>query len=154
MQQNPSWEGNWFSTNQRIPSILRNSNVHYHIHKCPPPVSILSQFDPVHTLISYFLNIHLNITIPPTPGFPKCPLSLRFLHQNPIYASPIPHTRYMPCLSHSSRFYHPNSIRPAVQSIQLFIMQLPSLPCYLFTPRPNFSLHHPILKYLQPAFLP
>jgi hypothetical protein len=30
------------------------------------------------------------------PGSPKWFLSLRFPHQNPVYATPLPHTRYMP----------------------------------------------------------
>ena len=47
---------------------------------------------------------------PYTPGSPKWSLSLRFPHQNPVYAFLLPHTRHMLNPSHSSRFYHPNSI--------------------------------------------
>jgi hypothetical protein len=47
-------------------------------------------------------------------GLPSS-LSLRFPHQNPVYASPLPHTRYTSCPSHSSRSYHSNNIRWGVQ---------------------------------------
>ena len=94
----------------------------------------------VHIPTSYFLKIHLNIILPSMPGSPKWSLSQMLSRQNPVYASPLPYTRYMSRPSHSSRFYHPNIIGWGVQIIQLLIMQLPPLPCYLVSPRPKFLL--------------
>jgi hypothetical protein len=95
MQQSPSWEANWFSASQEIPRVLWNPKVHYRIHKCPPPVPILSQFDPVHTstthfrisilmLSSYYVWGSQVVSFPQVspPETCICPSS--------------PHTRYMP----------------------------------------------------------
>ena len=59
-----------------------------------------------HNPTSYFLKFHLHIILPSTSWSTKWSLSFRFPHQNPLHASHLPHTRYMPRPSHSSRFYH------------------------------------------------
>jgi len=77
---------------------------------------------------SSFLKMHLNIIIPSTPGSPKWSLSLRFPHQNPVYASPLPCLHYMPCPSHSSWFHYPNDIGWGDRSLG------PSLYIFLHSP--------------------
>ena len=69
--QSPSWGANWFEASQEIPRISRNPKVHYRTHKRPPPVSILSQPNPVHIPTSPLLEIHLNIIHPSTPRSPQ-----------------------------------------------------------------------------------
>ena len=115
MQQSLSWEANRFSASQGIPRILWNPMDHYRSHKCPPPVPILSQLDPVHTPQIPIPKIHFNIILQFTPGSPKWSLSFKFPRQNHVYASPLHHTCYMPRPSHSSRFYHVNNIGWGVQ---------------------------------------
>ena len=48
MEQIPSWQANRFLASQEIPHILWNLKLHYDTHKCPLPVTILSQLDPAH----------------------------------------------------------------------------------------------------------
>ena len=68
------------------------------------------------------LSFHLRL------GPPKWSLSFRFPHQNPVYASPLPHTRYMLRPSHSSRFYHANHVGCGIQSLSS------SLCSFLYSP--------------------
>jgi hypothetical protein len=65
---------------------------------------------------SYRLKIHFNIILLPANCSFKWSLSLRFLHQNPVWISPLPHMCCMPRPTHSSWFGQSNNIWRGVQS--------------------------------------
>jgi hypothetical protein len=72
LEQSPVWEANRFVASQEIPRILLNLKVHYCIHNCLPPVSILSQPNPVHTPTSWrsiLISSHLCLGLPSTTYF-------------------------------------------------------------------------------------
>ena len=148
MQQSRSREANPFSASQEIPRILWNPKVHYRIHKCPPPVPILTQINPVHAPTSHFLKTHLNVFLSPTPGSSKWFLPQVF-PPNPVCTARLFHACYLHSPSHSSRFDHLNIIGWAVQIIKLFIVSFSPLLCYPVPLRPKYSPQHPVLKHLS-----
>ena len=94
-----------FQLVKKFPRILWNPKVHYRIHKCPPPVLVLSQLDPVHAPTLHFLKILLNIILPSMPGSPKWSLPPQVSPPKPCIRRSLYHTRYMPRPTHCSRFY-------------------------------------------------
>ena len=93
-EQSPSWKATRFSASQEIPRILWNLKVQYRSHKCPPPVAILSQIDPVHAphptswrfilILSSLLQLTLTSRLFPS-GFPTKILYTPLL--SPIHAT-------------------------------------------------------------------
>ena len=71
-----------FAANQEIPHTFWNPKVHYHTHKRPPPVPILSQLHPVPTTHSHFLKIHLNIILPSTSWSPHVSQGMKIMRDN------------------------------------------------------------------------
>jgi hypothetical protein len=64
MEQSSSWEANWFAASQELSRVLWNPTVPHRTHKCPPPVPILSQPNPVFTPTSHFFKIHPQLDTP------------------------------------------------------------------------------------------
>ena len=99
MEQSLSWEANRFAAGQEIPRILLNPEVHCRIHKCQPPVPILSQINPDHS--SHQISWYPSQYYPPIHAwvfqeisFPKVSLPKLCLQLSS------PHTFYMPHPSH------------------------------------------------------
>jgi hypothetical protein len=84
---------------RKFPAILRNPKVHHCVHKSPPLVPILSQFDPVHTIPSYLCKIHFNI-VHPRLGLPSGRFPSGFPTNNLCAFLVFPHLCYMPCPYH------------------------------------------------------
>jgi hypothetical protein len=90
------WDADSRSSSQ-IPHILWNPKVHYHVHKTPSVVPVLSHMNPVHILICYFYKVHCSIlpSISGSSGSPKWYLPFRLSGENSIHIS-----LSLPCSAH------------------------------------------------------
>src|SRR5215510_5760400 len=79
------WPG--FAASQEIPCIFMEPESSLPYSQVPATCPYPEPLHPVPTTSSNFLNIHLNIILPPTSGSPQWPLSLRFPHQHPVHPS-------------------------------------------------------------------
>lgn len=106
-----------------------------------PPVSVLSQINPVHVPPIYFLKIHFKIILSSMPRLFKWSLCLWFPHQTLIhlsFPSYVLHVR----LSHSSWFNHPPNTWCRTQFTKLHIMQSTPLLCCYLVPQTASSAHN------------
>lgn len=103
MQMSLSWEANSCSDTQGIPSIIWNPKAHYHVHRSPTLVSMLSQLNPILIPPSYFFKRICNIILHLLPG------DFGSSFQNFVYTS---HMCYVRC---PSRCDHPENMWRGVQ---------------------------------------
>jgi hypothetical protein len=90
--------------------------------KCPPPVSVLIQINPVQTPTSYFLKILIIIILPSTPGSSQWSFAFRFSYKTPVYNSPLPHTRYLPSHLILFDFITPTIVGEEYRSVIIIII--------------------------------
>ena len=76
-QHSPSSADNQFYASKEFPKIYGNRNS----IKCRPTVPILSQLDPVHTITSHILKVHLILSNPLRLCHAICPFLLSIPHK-------------------------------------------------------------------------
>jgi len=71
MEQSSFWEAISASASRGISYILWSTKVHYRVHKCPPPVPVLSEVSLVHVLPIDCVRMLLNVILVSTPTSSK-----------------------------------------------------------------------------------
>jgi hypothetical protein len=109
------------------------------------------QSSPYYSILS---DIQLNIILPLTSISSYWSTSFWLSRQNSICSPFLP-----PCVLHalpisSSSTYHFNYTRRRVQVMKLLIMQCSSTSRHFISLRTIYSSQNPVLKHLQPVFLP
>jgi hypothetical protein len=126
IKQSPSWKAS-----QEIPRTLRNTQFHYPFRNCPPPLSILSQFNPFDALITSFftpisiLSSHISLRLPNglfPSGFPTKTLYA------PLLSPYVPHVPPISLFICSAEYLSSNTNHHAPDRVISSIRLLPSPP--------------------------
>jgi hypothetical protein len=116
---------------KNFPTVLWNPKVHYHIHKIPALVSILSQINPVHTTSILTLSFRLRLGLPSglfASGFPMKILYTLLFYPWLLHAYP----SHLPWLVHSNYTWW------RIQVLKLLIMQFSPTSCHFIPLRSKF----------------
>jgi hypothetical protein len=149
-EQSPSWEANGHSQSRNYPPLVKPKGS-LPPSQTPPPVSILSQMNPVQTLLLYIPTNNSNIIVPSTSSHPSCLFPSG-------YPPKIFHAfliSYACCMSSPSnpRLHHPNnSVRTTYEAPHYAVFSSlpphPTLQVQIFSSAPcsqKPSIHvHPL----------
>jgi hypothetical protein len=103
MEPSPSCKANTYSSSaSKIPHILWNPKVHYHVHKSLALVFILSWIDPIHTLPTKLFELQFNIILPSIPKSSIWSLSVMVFYDLCVFPP-------KPCICLSSLLYVPHA---------------------------------------------
>ena len=152
MEQNPSGKLTGLQLVKKFLAFYGTRRFIIAFHKCPTPVTILSQNKPVRAPTSHFMKIRLNIIFHLSLGLPIGSFSQVSPLKPCIRLSSHPYMQHVPPISFFL-IWSPNNIGWAVLTIKLFIMWFYPLSCYLVSLRPKYSPQHRYIIHPLPTFL-
>jgi len=149
MEQSP-WEVSNYSASWETLCLLWNLKVHYHVHKRPPLVPLLS-----HTHLSHTSHCSLVFILILSSHLCLSHLSGLFLSSfltKILYIFLIFPVCYMPHPSHPPSFDCPNNIWWSIQVTKLLTVQSFPASHHFLHLRSKYSPQHPVLKQSQRVF--